>query len=654
MAAGGSRAVLRLPRWAAGRVWDGWMRMSWLNSGWALLALTVAGASPPRAHAECAPFYESFNSLASITANGGATGGSLTFVPGINGNAADWGTSGHVTYSGRNFRTPSGSLSLWYKKTSAAASGGICQIGTVSQANSIGLFYNNSDDLCFEMRTSTGLMGQIALTDALPANVWTHVAAAWREQNGACDLWLSVNGDYRDHAQLSGTLSHATATLQVGSTGYYNYGGGDTDELRWFDWDLIDSEVYAEYVYSSNRFLRQPTTKPVSTGPVQVSGSCLYVSGMPFKVKGVGYAPTPIGSWSGSSDPAILARDVPLLWAMNVNTIRTWSQPPDSTLLNAMYYNGGQPIYTIVGFWIPTNVDFGDPAVITQYSNAFRNLVNQFKNHPGLLAWGIGNEVNLNASGSALTEWYTLANFLAHVAYTAEGPTYHPTIVVNGGLLGLGNVDHASDDASLNWVDIWGQNTYFGWDAHCFFDYYQRLSAKPLLFTEYGIDAWNNVAGAEYQDVQAAWEVRQWRQIRRATLGATVMAYSDEWWKAGDPNSHDFGGYPTKTHPDGYSNEEWWGVVAVQDNGGGPDIVHPRQAYYALGQEFAYSAGDYDRDGDVDLTDFAAFQTCFGGGTSGLCGTVFDYVVDDAIDAGDFTALLDGLNGPGQLPACCP
>lgn len=182
----------------------------------------------------------------------------------------------------------------------------------------------------------------------------------------------------------------------------------------------------------------------------------------------------------------------------------------------------------------------------------------------------------MTLSGQTLADWYALANHLAQTAYIEEGATYHPTIVVNGGMQGLGNVDYQSDNLSMDWVDMWGQNTYFGWDAHCF-DYYDRLSAKPLIFTEYGIDAWDNRAGTEYQAVQAAWDVHQYRQIRAACVGATVMAYSDEWWKAGDPNSHDFGGYGTGYHPDGYSNEEWWGMVSVQDNGNAPDSVQPHR-----------------------------------------------------------------------------
>lgn len=627
----------------------------WVRNG-VFGALLVAGGGACLTRADCAPFYDSLHSLGSITANGGVVSGTVTFAPAVNGNGATWGSSGHVTYAGRNFRTAAGTVALWYKKTTTAASGGIWQIGTLGQPNSIGMLYIGGSNLVFELRQSDTQYTQIVIDNVLSQTSWTHIAAAWAEADGGTHLWLFIDTAYRGYAWLPATLSHATAALQVGTTGYYGHGRGTADELRWFDWNLNDSEVYAEYVYSSNRYRWQATSKPVSTGPVQVVGKCLYVDGAPFTARGVGYAPTPVGSWPDYpiyTDLGILARDVPLLRAMNVNTVRTWAQPPDATLLNALYYNGGPPIYLIVGFWVPiSGIDYGDPTTIAYYETQFRNLVRQFENHPGVLAWGIGNELNVSLSGQTLADWYVLANHLAQTAYIEEGAAYHPTIVVNGGMQGLGNVDYQSDDVSMNWVDMWGQNTYFGWDAHCFFDYYDRLSAKPLIFTEYGIDAWDDSVGTEYQAVQATWNVRQYRQIRAACVGATVMAYSDEWWKADDPNSHDFGGYGTGYHPDGYSNEEWWGMVSVQDNGSAPDSVQPRQVYYALAQEYAYSPGDYDTDRDVDLADVAGLQMCCGSAASGACGSALELVVDDVIDYADLAWLAGYLNGPGRPRAC--
>jgi hypothetical protein len=251
-----------------------------------------------------------------------------------------------------------------------------------------------------------------------------------------------------------------------------------------------------------------------------------------------------------------------------------------------------------------------------------------------------------------VADWYALANHLAQAAYEEEGAGYHPTVVINGGMRHFGDIEYGSDDASLNYVDVWGHNAYPGYDFHCYFDYFDRLSAKPLIITEFGIDAYDNQSGGEYQAVQADYVVQQWRQLETASAGGTVMAYSDEWWKADDPASHDLGGYATHRHPDGYSNEEWWGVVWVEDNGGAPDIMHPRQVYSALTAEYADVCGDHDLDGDTDLADYAAFQRCFGLAPAGACGDAFEFVANGVIDLDDFTRFQVCFNGPDLPPAC--
>jgi len=106
-----------------------------------------------------------------------------------------------------------------------------------------------------------------------------------------------------------------------------------------------------------------------------------------------------------------------------------------------------------------------------------------------------------------------------------------------------------------------------------------------LVITEYGIDALDNRIKQEYETTQAVVDSMNWSQILAASefvVGATVFEYTDEWWKAGDPNSHDYGGYETGAHPDGYSNEEWWGLIAItpDTNGDGYDEWRPRQVYY--------------------------------------------------------------------------
>jgi hypothetical protein len=60
--------------------------------------------------------------------------------------------------------------------------------------------------------------------------------------------------------------------------------------------------------------------------------------------------------------------------------------------------------------------------------------------------------------------------------------------------------------------------------------------------------------------------------------GGCVFEFADEWWKSsgGSPAVHDTGGFPLGSVPDGFLNEEWWGLHAVSDNGTAPDLLLPR------------------------------------------------------------------------------
>jgi hypothetical protein len=625
--------------------------------------------------AECVPFYDGLEGAGAVSANGGVLTGSVTFGPGLKGSAAEFHGNGSIRYAGELFHAQRGSVSFWFKKNSADIKGGILQIGQLGQLNSMGLFYNFTDELYFEMRNASNDWAAISLDGALSTVGYTHIVATWDNDGTGVLIKLFVNGRYVDYRWVSGVYYHGLADLDIGAAGvgeWYGYGEGTIDELRFFDRPIMDSEVYAEYVYTSGSYAYQPTGKPTSTGTVKILQDVLLVDGIAFKAKGVGYQPVPVGLPISRdildfiyTDPCVLQRDIPLLRQMNVNTVRFWSQlPDDETLLDELYNGGIQPIYALMGFWVPLydGVDYSDPGTAQAIEDDFRAYVNRFKEHPAVLAWGIGNENNLAYSGS-LADWYALANRLAEGAYQEEGPSYHPTVLINGGLLDFGDLLVGSDDASLNFVDMWGHNAYFGFDDTCYFDYYKLLSSKPLLITEYGIDAYDMIAGEEYQAVQADWVTQQWRHLSVSCVGGTVMAYSDEWWKAGNPDSHDTGGYFTDQHPDGFSNEEWWGIVAVELNPGSCDTVQPRAVYYALRDEFAQIVepdGDFDGDGDIDLSDHDAFTVCFTGPDAGPIAdgcAPGDFDADDDIDCRDwavFTLTWTGPGDPQPFPRCHP
>jgi len=554
----------------------------------------------PTSRAACPPFHAALEGSSGVGANGGTIFPPVSFAPAIKANGACVGEPGYIRYDGTLFNAENGSVSLWFEKSGSDAHGGILQIGQLGQVGSLAIFFHNQDDLYVELRTDTG-SDQIWAPDIVSAAHYIHIVATWETRSDGIYLKLFVDGEYRGYKSLIGAYAPSSAAMDVGRAGaepWYGSARGCIDEVSFADWPLEDSEVYAEYVYSAGRQVRHGSGRPASTGPVQLSGGSLVVEGKPFAVKGVGYQPVPIcadvtpNTYYANS--CIIERDIPKIRAMHANTVRLWGElPADEVLLDSLYNGGDDPIYAIMGFWIDPALDYRDPDVRQDLENAFRAYVLLFKDHPAVLAWGIGNENNLahswppsNPPVGPAAEWYDLANQLAAAAHDVEGSGYHPTMIINGGLLLLGDTLHHSDDVSLEHVDMWGINAYPGMYVRCYFDYYERISAKPVVITEFGVDAYDNVAGTEDPKSQAEWSVLQWRAIRAKTLGGTVMAYSDEWWKAGTPCAHDTGGFPRDTHPDRFSNEEWWGMFSIANTGELCDELTQREAYSSLQWEF--------------------------------------------------------------------
>jgi hypothetical protein len=325
---------------------------------------------------------------------------------------------------------------------------------------------------------------------------------------------------------------------------------------------------------------------------VTISGRQILVNGNPFIIKGVGYAPTPIGETPvvppyDYFTREIYERDLPLLRAMSANTIRLWgwdNEKDHTDFLDVAYNNGSDPIYVIVGYWIDPNKDLSDPDVREDIKNEFRNIVEKYKDHPAVLMWCIGNELNGDWLSVNLSAWYSLLDECAQISHDIEGESFHPVTTANW------DINDITDyDASLTHLDVWGANVYRGLSFGDLFVDYANISSKPFWISEYGIDAFDNRSGDEYENIgipyQAIYAGNLWDEIETNSAicsGGTIMAYCDEWWKAGNPDSHDYGGYLTPTHPDGFSNEEWWGIMRTVDNGSNPDIMQPRKVYYTL------------------------------------------------------------------------
>ncbi|MFA6420077.1 MAG: glycoside hydrolase family 2 TIM barrel-domain containing protein, partial [archaeon] len=343
-------------------------------------------------------------------------------------------------------------------------------------------------------------------------------------------------------------------------------------------------------------------SKPQSTGPVAVIGRKLFVDGNQFTVKAVGYAPTPIGNspdygYDVTIHSDLRARDFPLIRAMNANSIRTWGKVNSASFLTDAWNNGVSPIRIIMGYWMGPEKDYQNVVTRQAILTDFNNYVKLYKNYPAVLVWAIGNEENYfygSSSSQKHAAYFSLVNEMAKNAYLIEGDSYHPVVAVSlempGQFNSVGSSVGGSDDQSIPFVDIWGLNNYPGLTFGDWFNLFSTKTEKPLLITEYGIDAFDNNSKTEYEITQANWIKAEWREIEASayTIGGSLMEYCDEWWKSGGASQQDNGGYPTTTHPDGYANEEWWGVVRIGINPtGGIDLMTPRQAYYMLQQEFS-------------------------------------------------------------------
>jgi len=325
-----------------------------------------------------------------------------------------------------------------------------------------------------------------------------------------------------------------------------------------------------------------PAIKPLSKGPVRINNTKLEVDfdgdGVyePFLVKGAAYSIMPINNKPITS--ALQDRGVYMVKFMNANTVRTYSTP-DKTMLTKM---ADQGIRVIAGYWVGTSLDLSSEYERQKIKDDFAKTVVDLKNFPGILMWNLGNEQNYQNGNTPA--WYSLCEELAEIAYKIEGDKYHPVCINNGSIYNIGSASLNADDASLPYVDLWATNIY-ELNLTPKLETFKSLSAKPLVITEYGIDALDNRTKQEYETTQAVIDSMNWSQIRSAgdyVVGATVFEFTDEWWKAGDASKHDYGGYQTGAHPDGYSNEEWWGLIRLtpDQDGDGLDEWIPRQIYY--------------------------------------------------------------------------
>lgn len=366
-------------------------------------------------------------------------------------------------------------------------------------------------------------------------------------------------------------------------------------------------------------------------------GMRLMVDGKPFMINGMNWDYFPIGTnysyslWNQSEDviQAALDAEMSMLKNMGVNTVRMYTGVPPKwityiyetygiyTMLNHSFGRYG---LTINGAWVAVT-DYRDSATKSLLMSEAVALANEYKSTPGLLLFLLGNENNYGLfwAGAETEDFpddegekqfigenrgrpmYKLMNEAAIKMKEIDGT--HPVAICNGDLLFAEIVAEECTD-----IDIYGVNMYRGIS---FTDAFERVKNElnlPIMFTEFGADAYNAKNNTEDQGMQAFFNLGNWREIYenaaglgRAgnSIGGFTFQFSDGWWKYGQTKYLDVhntnaswanGGYHIDFQEgENNMNEEWFGICAKgQTNSRGLYNLYPRASYYALQEAHSY------------------------------------------------------------------
>lgn len=361
------------------------------------------------------------------------------------------------------------------------------------------------------------------------------------------------------------------------------------------------------------------------------NGWKLLVNGQDFYAKGVVWSYSPRGQnysynlWAESDDHIrkVLDYDMGLLKAANVNSIRSFAMIPPKWVTYIYREHGimfvvnplmGRYGYMIGGKWVPFT-DYSDPLTRATLKADMLEIVNQYKNTPGVLMFAFGNESNYGLSWSSfeienLPEGeqntakarYLYSLFNEVIKDGKQIAPHVPFTIVNGDIQYIDLIAELMPD-----LDILGSNVYRG---PSFTSLWKEVDEKldlPVIFFEFGSDAFNARDYREDQAAQAKLLKAQWQEMYNKaygngeegnSIGGYVFEWRDEWWKYLQEENLDTQDNNASWSNQAYlfdwaegqnnMNEEWFGIAALgKKNADGVWTARPRMAYDVLGEIWA-------------------------------------------------------------------
>jgi len=217
------------------------------------------------------------------------------------------------------------------------------------------------------------------------------------------------------------------------------------------------------------------------------------------------------------------------LAALGANSVRTWNVDAAQQILDA-----AQALDMTVTLGIALEherhgFDYRNAAQVAAQLAAAREAVLRYRDHPALLLWGVGNEVEGYASGDDPAIWKALNDVAAMVK---ELDPNHPTMTVTAEVAG-GRIENLHERSPA--IDIHGINTYGGAPTVA-----ERMRAggatKPYVISEFGpLGPWETEKtdwGAPYEQTSTEKAEFYRQSYQRAVLesrGQALGSYAFLW-----------------------------------------------------------------------------------------------------------------------------
>jgi hypothetical protein len=257
------------------------------------------------------------------------------------------------------------------------------------------------------------------------------------------------------------------------------------------------------------------------------------VRGRPFYIRGIAYNPS--HDWNDANLPLSrteIDSDFAAIAAMGGNTVRRYGQSwSDRVILDSAAEHHLKVLY---GFWFMQDTDYlTDQAAEDRYAGRIESAVLQYRDHPGVLAWSLGNEVWGLLKHTYAQPYLTEVRH-AHVLFVDRMSRLikkldpnHPVFCAQESAQIAGAVsDYARGAPFLDGMEI---NSYYQNDIAHLDETVTRIDrSRPYVVSEFGPDGyWND--SQNRHDPQGG--------LLEETALQKAARYADRWREFIQPNA---------------------------------------------------------------------------------------------------------------------